>query len=61
VEEDEMAEREPEEMTEEELAKANGEPLPDRQAMSVIREPLPQPFLTHPGGYTIDPPPTEDA
>jgi len=27
----------------------------------VIREPLSQPFLTHPGGYTIDPPPTEDA
>jgi hypothetical protein len=62
VEEDEMAkERKPEEMTEEELARANGEPLPDRQAMSVIREPLSQPFLSHPGGYTIDPPPTEDA
>jgi hypothetical protein len=62
VEEDEMAkERKPEEMTEEELARENGEPLPDRQAMSVIREPLSQPFLTHPGGYTIDPPPTEDA
>jgi hypothetical protein len=56
-----MAERKPEDMTEEEIAKANGEPLPDRQAMSVIREPLPQPFLNFPGGYTIDPPPTEDA
>jgi hypothetical protein len=44
-------EREPEEMTEEEIAKANGEPLPERQAMSVIRgvEPFP--------GSIVDPPP----
>jgi hypothetical protein len=53
-------ERKPEEMTEEELAAANGEPLPDRQAMSVIREPLSQPILDHPGGFTIDPPQPED-
>jgi hypothetical protein len=40
-------------MTEEEIAAANGEPLPDREAMSVIRgvEPLPQPIVG------IDPPP----
>jgi hypothetical protein len=61
VEEDEMAkERKPEEMTEEEIAEANGEPLPDREAMTVIRDPLSQPFVTNPG-FTIDPPPTEDA
>lgn len=54
-------ERMPEEITEEELAGANGEPLPDRQAMSVIREPLSQPFLDYPGGFTIDPPPTDNA
>jgi len=53
-------ERKPEEMTEEELARANGEPLPDRQAMSVIREPLPQPILDYPGGFTIDPPQPDD-
>ena len=39
----------PEQMTEEEIAAANGEPLPDRQAMSVIRgvhpNPLPQPIF----------------
>jgi hypothetical protein len=65
VEEDEMAkERKPEEMTEEEIAAANGEPLPDREAMSLIHgvQPLPQPILDpmH-GGYTIDPPPTDEA
>jgi len=55
-------ERKPEEMTEEEIAEANGEPLPDRQAMSVIRgvEPLPQPIVGDPGGFTIEPPPTDD-
>jgi hypothetical protein len=36
--EDEMAkERKPETLTEEELAEANGEPLPAREAMTVIR------------------------
>jgi hypothetical protein len=29
-------ERKPERLTEEELAEANGEPLPDREAMSLI-------------------------
>jgi hypothetical protein len=53
-------ERRPEEMTEEELAAANGEPLPDRQAMSVIRAPVPQPILDYPGGFTIDPPQPDD-
>ena len=54
-------EHKPEAMTEEELAAVNGEPLPDRQAMSVIREPLPQPVLDPLyGGYTIDPPQPDD-
>jgi hypothetical protein len=46
-------ERNSEQMTEEEIAAANGEPLPNREAMSVIRgiEPLPQPIVG------IDPPP----
>jgi hypothetical protein len=47
-------ERKPEDVTEEEIAKANAEPLPDRHALSVIRtiEPLPQPIL-------VDHPPAE--
>ena len=58
--------RKHEEMTEEEMAKANAEPLPDREAMSVIRgvDPVPVPVLPVDGGhgcYTIDPPPPEDA
>jgi outer membrane biosynthesis protein TonB len=60
-----MAEgRKPEEMTDEVIAQANGEPLPDRQAMSVIRGVQPEPvFPIDPGhgGYTIDPPPPEEA
>jgi hypothetical protein len=55
--------KKPEELTEDEIAAANGEPLPDRQAMSVIREPLPQPIVPiypGPGGVTIEPPPPED-
>jgi hypothetical protein len=65
-EEDEMAkERKPEEMTEEEIEQASGEPLPDREAMSVIRavEPLPLPvFPNDPGQgiYTTDPPEPDD-
>jgi hypothetical protein len=46
-ENDEMAEeRNPVEMTEEEIAETNGEKLPERRAMSVTRgvEPLPQPI-----------------
>ena len=46
-------ERNPLEMTEEEIAEANGEPLPDREAMSVIN--LGEPA----GGFTVDPPPTD--
>jgi hypothetical protein len=56
-------ERKPEEMTEEEIAQADGEPLPERQAMSVIRGVHPEPvFPIDPGhgGYTIDPPPPEE-
>jgi hypothetical protein len=57
-------ERKPEEMTEDELAQADGEPLPDRQAMTLIRgvHPLPEPVFIDPGagGYTIDPPPPDD-
>jgi hypothetical protein len=36
--------RKPEEMTEEEIAEAEGEPLPDREAMSVIRGPVEYPL-----------------
>jgi len=37
-------------LTDEELAEADGEPLPDREAMSVIRgvEQLPQPIVPEP-------------
>ena len=40
----------PEELTEQELEEANGEPLPDRRALSVIRgfETLPQPIVPEP-------------
>jgi hypothetical protein len=43
-------EKRPEELTEQELEEANGEPLPDREAMSVIRgvEPLPLPVVPEP-------------
>jgi hypothetical protein len=42
--------RKPEELTEEELEQADGEPLPDREAMSVIRSPgeYPLPSETYP-------------
>jgi hypothetical protein len=41
---------EPEELTEQELEATDGEPLPDREAMSVIRavEPLPFPIVPDP-------------
>ena len=44
------AEKEPEDLTEEEIERAEGEPLPDREAMSVIRgvEPLPLPIIPDP-------------
>jgi hypothetical protein len=39
--------RNPETLTEEEIARATGEPLPDREQMTVIRgaDPLPVPLL----------------
>ena len=41
--------KDPEKLTEEEIAEANAEELPERAAMSVIRspglEPLPQPIV----------------
>ena len=45
-----QAEKAPEELTDEELDEADGEKLPDREAMSVIRgvEPLPQPIIDPP-------------
>ena len=44
------AENRPEDLTEEELEEADGEPLPHREAMSVIRgvEPLPLPIIPDP-------------
>ena len=47
-------ERKPDELTEEEVAKANGEQLPDREVMTVLHPPLPMaetPFV-----YGTDPP-----
>jgi hypothetical protein len=43
-------EQAPEELTQQELEEANGEPLPERQALTLIRgvEPLPQPILPEP-------------
>ena len=56
----------PEDLTEEELAEANREPLPDREQLSVIRgaEPLPFPLVPDVGEWSTDskavsvPPPT---
>jgi len=53
-------ERKPEEMTEEEIAKENGEPLPERQAMSVIRGLEPVPVVIDLPGDSIEPPPNSD-
>jgi hypothetical protein len=43
-------ERPPEPLTEQELEETDGEPLPDRHALSLIRgvEPLPQPIVPEP-------------
>ena len=43
-------EKTPEELTEQEVEETDGEPLPDREALSVIRgvEPLPQPVIPEP-------------
>jgi len=50
--------RTPEELTEQELAEADGEPLPERQAMSLIRgaEPLPLPIVPDETTIPIDDP-----
>ena len=56
-------ERPPEELTEQELDEANGEPLPDRHALSLIRgaEPLPLPVLPDDGGMvSLEPSPPHD-
>jgi hypothetical protein len=52
-----MSEHEHDELTDEELAQENGEPLPDREVMSTIR-PFPEPVDP---GHTlpIEPPATE--
>ena len=49
----------PEELTEDELEETNGEPLPDREVMSVIRgaEPLPYPVVPDEPITLDDPPP----
>jgi len=54
-------EQAPDALTEQELEEANGEPLPDRHALSLIRgaEPLPMPIVPDDGGIVSldDPPP----
>jgi hypothetical protein len=55
-------ERKPEPLTDEELAEANGEPLPDREQMTVIRgtDPLIVPLLpegAEGGEWSTDPVP----
>jgi hypothetical protein len=47
-----------EELTEQELEETNGEPLPDRHALSLIHgaEPLPLPIVPDEGTFTIDDP-----
>ena len=48
-----------EELTEEEVERVDGEPLPDREAMMVMRPPFPVEPL--PPVYSIDPPPPDEA
>ena len=55
-------ERNRDELTEEEVEQANGEPLPDREAMTVLKPPLPVPVPDAeplPPVYSIDPPTTD--
>jgi hypothetical protein len=47
------AEETPEELTEQELEGTNGEPLPDREVMSLIRGAEPLPILIDGGDETI--------
>jgi hypothetical protein len=48
-------ERTPEELSEQELQETNGEPLPERQAMTLIRgvEPLPFPIVPDDGAPIV--------
>jgi hypothetical protein len=50
--------RTPEELSEQELEETNGEPLPERQAMTLIRgvEPLPFPIVPDDAAVQIDDP-----
>ena len=50
-----------EDLTEEELREAHGEPLPDREQMSVIKQPYPYLPVEPPNEYTILPVPPEEA
>jgi hypothetical protein len=52
-------EQTPEELTEQELERSNGEPLPDRHALTLIRgvEPLPMPIVPDQPISLDDPPP----
>jgi hypothetical protein len=50
---DEHANQEPEQLSEEELERANGEPVPDREALSLIA-----PNVTNPG-FTLPVEPAE--
>jgi hypothetical protein len=52
-------EQAPEELTEQELERSNGEPLPDRHALTLIRgvEPLPMPIVPDEPISLDDPPP----
>jgi hypothetical protein len=56
-----MSEREYDELTEEELERENGEPLPDREVMSTIDFSPGAPPLDPSQGYTlpVEPPTTE--
>jgi len=53
------ANKTPEELTEQEIEETNGEPLPDREVMSVIRggEPVPFPIVPDEPISLDDPPP----
>ena len=56
-----MSERD-EQLTEEDVEAAQAEPLPDREAMTVMKPPLPYEEIEPlPPVYTIDPPPSETA
>jgi hypothetical protein len=48
-------------LTEEDVQATRAEPLPDREAMTVMRPPLPYEIEPLPPVYTTDPPPPEEA